>query len=483
MRHLARFLFVIVMASLASEGWSQQPEMRAVWLTRFEWPSSNAATAKSRIDNFMTTIAANNFNTVLFQVRGQCDVHYPSPYEPWSDTYGWTDPGWDPLAYAIQSAHAQGLELHAYINTHTISQPIPPPVTSPQHMYNLHGPNVPIEQSWLIRDIDGNTGTIEGYRWISPGIPEASAWTRQAVLHVVKNYNVDGVHFDRIRTPGAQYSYDAITVARFNGDGNPDNLAWGDFMRSQITRDLRNIYGEIMLYKPNVKVSAAPFGIVRKDATTHYQGTGTQSHFSWYQDSWGWMSAHVVDFMVPQIYWNIASAHPFELLLADWMEHTGGRQVVAGSTTSGGTETLDNLLAEQQETRNQGAAGHCIFSYSSMTNYWTGFRSGPYTQKVATPGMAWKSNPTTGYIVGYVKDDDGNPVVDAKVKLAGDSYNYLTGYDGFFAILDVPVGSAHHVTASKNGLGVTQVSNISATAGVATLVNVKFGGFAGLVVR
>ncbi|MCX7624805.1 MAG: family 10 glycosylhydrolase, partial [Candidatus Sumerlaeaceae bacterium] len=108
---------------------ARSPEYRVMWVSRFEWPSANEATAKANIDNIMQNLAANGFNAVLFQVRGQCDVHYPSPYEPWASTYGWTDPGWDPLAYAIQAAHSRGLEFHAYINTHTLAQGTPPAYT------------------------------------------------------------------------------------------------------------------------------------------------------------------------------------------------------------------------------------------------------------------------------------------------------------------------------------------------------------------
>jgi uncharacterized lipoprotein YddW (UPF0748 family) len=94
----------------------QAPEVRALWATRFEWPDPDEATAKATIDAIMQDLADNNFNTVFFQVRGQADVLYPSPYEVWSPLIGGSDPGWDPLAYAIASAHARGIALHAYID-------------------------------------------------------------------------------------------------------------------------------------------------------------------------------------------------------------------------------------------------------------------------------------------------------------------------------------------------------------------------------
>ena len=52
-------------------------------------------------------------------MRPAADAVYASALEPWgamlTGTQG-TDPGYDPLAFAVQEAHARGLELHAWIN-------------------------------------------------------------------------------------------------------------------------------------------------------------------------------------------------------------------------------------------------------------------------------------------------------------------------------------------------------------------------------
>jgi uncharacterized lipoprotein YddW (UPF0748 family) len=444
---------------------------------------------------------------VFFQVRGQADVHYPSPDEPWSNTYGWTNPGWDPLAYAITAARSRGLEFHAYFNTHTLAAPLPPVNTTPQHPFNLHGPNAPGETSWMIRDSGGNAGLVDSYYWISPANTEASAWTRKQAMYLIQNYPVDGIHFDRIRSPGSTYTFDAATQRRWNNgqisDSNPDALNLGDFMRSQITRDLRNIQGAILHWNynnpslPLVKSSAAPFGIVLKDSTTLYQGTGTQSHYSWFQDSWGWLRYGTLDFMVPQIYWQVGSSHPFESLLTDWINNSYGRHIVAGSTTGGGTKTTYNLLREHLETRNQSAAGHTIFSQNTMGSHWDAFRNSgvtgspditvPYDQPTTTPQMPWRTNPTSATIVGTIVDTAGNPIVDAKINLPGDiytnplggPYNYLSAHDGFFAILGVTPGSNHQVLASKSAQGSGQATGITLTAGQVTSITIVLSNSAG----
>src|SRR5512145_229897 len=112
-----------------------------MWVSRFEWPNRDPAACRATIDEIMKTLAAHRFNAVVFQVRGQCDTFYPSPEEPWSPMISPTgsDPGWDPMAYAIEAAHANKLEFHAYINTHVAwqnGQQRPPAV--PSHIFFKH---------------------------------------------------------------------------------------------------------------------------------------------------------------------------------------------------------------------------------------------------------------------------------------------------------------------------------------------------------
>ncbi len=419
-------------------------ELRAVWISRFNWTGGSNEEMQERISGMMRNLAESNFNTVLFQVRGECNVLYPSPYEPWGPQFDWTDPGWDPLQHAIDEARANGIEFHVYFNTHTLTAAVPPEETEPQHRFNLHGPDA--EDSWVIHDQDGNPQQPGGsYVWLSPGHPDASAWTRKVLMHIVDNYDIDGVHFDRIRTPGRGYSYDPATVARFEGDGNPHGGEWGDFMRENITRDLRRIYGDIALRNPDIKISAAPFGIAKR-VEGGYQGTGTQSHYDWYQDSFGWMQSGVLDAIFPMIYWRIGSAHPFEVLLADFLDNDGGRHIYPGIHAG------RDPIAQIYESRRQGAPGYVIWSYGR--GEFEAYRAAPQSLPAQTPSMPWKEDPQTAIVAGTVTDEEGEPIVDAWIWNRGDSYTYLSGGDGFYSILNLEPGT-HTITVRKNGLGET----------------------------
>lgn len=439
----AAFLGGITLFGVQSIMAQAPAELRACWVSRFNWTRDTEEETRERIQSIMENLAASNFNAVLFQVRGECNTLYPSPYEPWGPQFNWTDPGWDPFQFAIDQARANGLEFHAYFNTHTMTTNVPPEVTTPQHRYNLHGPDA--EDSWVIHNRAGEpVSSTDSYTWLSPGHSDASAWTRKVLMHIVDNYDIDGVHFDRIRTPSGDYSHDPHSIARFNGDGNPDGDEWGDFMRAQITRDLGRIYGDIARRNPQIKITAAPFGIVKR-LPGGYQGTGTESHYAWNQDTFGWMEQGVVDGIFPMIYWRIGSAHPFEVLLADFMRNAHGRHVYPGIHAG------RDPIAQIYESRRQGAPGHTIWSYGR--GEFGAYLAAPFSEPAPIPAMPWKENPETAIIVGTVTTD-GNPLLDAWIWKRGNPQTYLTGADGFYSILNVKPGT-HTLTVRKNGVGET----------------------------
>jgi uncharacterized lipoprotein YddW (UPF0748 family) len=453
-------------------------EFRACYINRFQWPNQDRASCEATIRTMMQTLADHNFNAVLFQIRGECDVNYPSPDEPWGPAWDYTDPGWDPVAFAIGEAHSRGLEFIAYINTHTL---VPargldqvPEHTSPEHPYNLHG-RAGVQDSWVICGEDGQPALhTSEYVWMSPGIPEASAWTRRQILYVVNHCDIDGLTFDRIRTPGEQYSHDPVTEARFHGAGNPASLEWGDFMRAQITDDLERIYGAVNEVKPNVVITASPFGINRR-LPGGYQGNGTQSYYQHYQDSFTWMERHVLDMEFPMIYWGIGSAHPFEVLFHDFMQHTGGRHMSVAFNRSDPEE----VVAQIEEVRRQGGVGTAYWVYGRTP--WSTFDR-VYAEPAPIPERTWKTHPTTGIVIGNVLSLRGEPFVDAHVRL--DDQMRLSAGDGFFAFLDVPPGR-HHLSVElpphDHYPGSTLAGDIEVAAGQVVRQDLRHRG--GLVVR
>lgn len=483
MRVLTRTAVVLLL--LQGLLFAQAGEFRGMWVSRFEWPDRDPAKCRAKIDDIMQTLAAHNFNAVVFQVRGQCDTLYPSPEEPWSPILSpsGADPGWDPMAYAIEAARAHKLEFHAYINTHVAWQAArKQPPAAANHVYFKHfNDQDPAACDWVIHDQDGKPATWGSeYVWIAPGVPAAQAYIRRQVMHVVRNYDVDGVHFDRIRTPNEGVSHDPISVARMQpgAEGNPAGLEFAAWTADQFTRFLCDMYAEIAEVKPRIQVSSAPLGLVSRDRYPNYIAGYEYGLTKCHQDAQAWMAAGAMDWIAPQIYWADNDNKPpdFSDVLPDWVAHAAGRHVYPGLSVNVG---IADLIRQVHVTRRAGGLGNVIFSYGSFKQK-RGFGQysrarGVYARPAAAPAMPWKDSPADGIILGTVTDArTGEPIVDAQVRREGSDYVALSSADGLYALLKVPPGD-HTLTVSKSGMPDPIRASVNVAAGQVARVPIRMG--------
>ena len=126
-------LYITYAASLVAQPFGEdgihQPkyEVRAAWVTAvygLDWPRSRAVTPegirkqKAELVEILDRLKAAHFNTVLFQTRTRGDVLYRSKIEPFNSILtgkAGMEPGYDPLAFAIEECHKRGMECHAWM--------------------------------------------------------------------------------------------------------------------------------------------------------------------------------------------------------------------------------------------------------------------------------------------------------------------------------------------------------------------------------
>ena len=147
--------FCILSGRLFSQG---NEEFRATWIVDTQWLSAdksaeeNKAMTRLILDNHITA----NMTSVLWQVRRFGTVYYPSSIEPWGRQVNFSDPGYDPLQYAIEQAHERGLELHAWFNTF-------------ESRLQYSGSPSQLNPNWICRDQDG-IAMAANIAWLSPGL-------------------------------------------------------------------------------------------------------------------------------------------------------------------------------------------------------------------------------------------------------------------------------------------------------------------------
>ncbi|MGH4030644.1 glycoside hydrolase family 10 protein [Actinomycetota bacterium Odt1-20B] len=289
-------------------------EMRGMWVASVanrDWPSKPglpAAQQRAELLAYLDTAVRRKLNTVIFQVRPTADALWPSPYEPWSEYLTGVqgqDPGWDPLGTAVREAHRRGLELHAWFNPFRVANHTDPSRLVPTHPARVH-------PDWVV--------PYGGKLYYNPGLPEVRAFVQDAMLDALRHYAIDAVHWDDYFYPypvAGQVFDDDAAYARYGG-GFPDRAAW---RRDNIDRLVREMSVRVKKVKRGVDFGISPFGVWR-NASTDPLGSDTQAGVQTYDnlhaDTRGWVKKGWLDYICPQLYWNMGFAVADYAKLVPW---------------------------------------------------------------------------------------------------------------------------------------------------------------------
>jgi uncharacterized lipoprotein YddW (UPF0748 family) len=174
-------------------------------------------------------------------------------------------------------------------------------------------------------------------QWIDPGFPDARRAVLDAILEVVDRYDVDAVHLDDYFYPYPPASNptlafpDSATYAQ----RNPNRLALADWRRDNVNRFVERLYREVHAAKRWVDVGISPFGIWRPGNPSGINGL--DAYASIYADARLWLQRGWVDYLAPQLYWQIdPPAQSFTALLDWWRapaQNPMGRHVWPGIAT------------------------------------------------------------------------------------------------------------------------------------------------------
>ena len=338
---LAFCLLIVFGVSGASFAQSRS-EFRGVWVDTF----NTSINTPAQVSTVVAQAKAAKLNALFVQVRRRGDSWYLNTLEPVT-TEVTIQPGFDPLQDIIVKAHAENIEVHAFVIMAAIWGRAPNlfPPGDPNHPFNLHGgfnpatnTITPGPNNWLTRTLisDGTAGvTYQGHRigsdfWVDFGHPDAAAYTVDVLTHLVRNYDIDGLHLDRIRYPeigitgqtpttGANIGYNPTSVARFQRHlgipvGSPapapGNAAWAQWRRDQVTNIVRRVYLNTVAIKPHVKVSAAliafggaPVCPAGGNCKTIWEtSAAAEAYWRVYQDWRSWTEEGILDIAAPMNY-------------------------------------------------------------------------------------------------------------------------------------------------------------------------------------
>ncbi|MDR7281054.1 glycoside hydrolase family 10 protein [Catenuloplanes atrovinosus] len=307
---------------------SARRELRGMWIAsvnNIDWPSRKGlpeAQVKAEYLGWLDLAQKLNHNAVFVHVRPSGDAFWPSEYAPWSDWLtGKRDgksPGWDPLEWMIAETHARNLEFHAWFNPYRGSQPAA--ANGAGDDLDQLAPNHPLRAhpEWRVVYPSEN-----GRFYFNPGIPEARAFVEDSMLEAVERYDVDGVHFDDFFYPYPEDDEDFPDDAAFaaHNRGITDK---GDWRRDNVNLLVKEMSERIKQLKPWVKFGISPFGIWRNESTDPEGSAsrGLQAYDEIYADTRKWVREGWLDYIVPQLYWNIGFERADYAALLPWWTKT-----------------------------------------------------------------------------------------------------------------------------------------------------------------
>jgi|GEM_PF-44327 len=421
-------LLLLIAVFLQTILFAQSPpkrEVRAVWLTTawaLDWPSGTNRTPsvqQAQLLTILDRLEEANFNTIYFQVRPMCDAFYNSAFEPWSQ---WltgartnNDPGWSPLGFLIEHAHARGIEVHAWLNPYRYN-------TDPNWYWSRNLPNE-IENThpeWLL-DYGIRTDS-EGRQTrpviLNPGIPEVRQRIADIVEDIITKYNVDGIVFD-------DYFYvsgttPAMDQAQFDAypNGFPDTPAGrADWRRNNVNMMIRDVQARINSISPWIQWGISPAGVAigNNQAVADIYGVRPSLGFDWQRNDLSsspvaWLRDGTIDYISPQIYWHRNhQTNPYQPIAAWWAEVSNqfGRHFFSSHTKSMAGVDADNMAgeiaAQAQINRDEdinGAPGMVLFRANQSVSQavYDALKNGPFQLPAITAMYGWKPAPMQGLV-------------------------------------------------------------------------------------
>ena len=321
------FINLLLLFKITAAQQKSKPEFRGVWvatLTNIDWPDGpepNSEIQKAAFIKLLNMHKRNGMNAVIVQVRPAADAFYPSPYEPWSQWLTGKQgmpplPYYDPLTFMITEAHKRGMEFHAWMNPYRAVFSTGSSSLSATHITRIH-------PEWFL--------TYGDKKYFDPGNKEVQRYVTALVKDVVNRYDADAIHFDDYFYPypiaGREFPDDA--KYRLYGNGMNKN-AW---RRSNTDSIIAMVSRTIKETNAKCRFGISPFGIWR-NASADPMGSNTNGLSNYddlYADILLWLRKGWIDYVAPQLYWEIGhKLAPFEVLAEWWSQHTYGKDCYIG---------------------------------------------------------------------------------------------------------------------------------------------------------
>ena len=307
---------VILLLLLATLSAYAEIAFRGAWIAtvaNIDWPTpaavGNDSLQKAEMTWILDSLASLGINAVIFQVRPTADALYYSEYEPTSHWLMGTQGAaltYDPLEWTIEEAHKRNMEVHVWLNPYRVNlAKTDTSIIAPNHIFRQHP-----EWFW----------SYAKQWYFDPGLEATREWICTIVQDIVYRFDIQAIHMDDYFYPypqGKQALPDEATFAKYPR-GFTDIRDW---RRDNVNLAIQAISETIKECKPEVQFGISPFGVWR-NASVDSTGSATQAGITNYDDLYAdirlWIKNGWIDYVLPQLYWEIGKKVADYEVLAHW---------------------------------------------------------------------------------------------------------------------------------------------------------------------
>jgi uncharacterized lipoprotein YddW (UPF0748 family) len=293
-----------------------------------------------------------------------------------------------------------------------------------------------------------------------PGEPASEEAFISVLIDVVKRYDIDGVHIDDYFYPYQEKDKAGKIIPFPDDETYKKAVAAGvklerdDWRRQNVDHLIQRMYDEVKKVKPWVLVGISPFGIWRPGNPPGVKGL--DQYATLYADAKKWEQEGWLDYLTPQIYWQVENKEqPYAKLLAWWGEqNVKQRHLWPGNFTSKiGVKpkkvekdkkekdkekkekpappwTADDIIRQIEVTRaTPGATGNVHFSMKALMKNSGGIadklNKGPYAEPALVPESPWLGHETPEKAEVSAKRTEGGVALKMKVPSGQEPWQWL----------------------------------------------------------
>ncbi len=347
-------------------------ETRGVWFDRGTIVNIKS---KSEMGRYFDKLKMSGINTVYFETVNAGYTIYPT-------RIGSQNPltkGKDPLAWAIDEAHARKMKLQAWVwvfasGNDRHNKIINKPMTYP-------GPVLEKNLRWALLGENGNfRPKNQPEFWIDPSNREGVKFLLNLIDEIVNNYNVDGIQLDYIRYPfqssdnlmgfnhNSTEQFACKTGEKMFDNDYRTNILWNKWKEDNINSFVKKVSTNLKRKKSSLKISAAIFS-----KTQDYRLGAIQQNYE------NWLANSYVDFLTPMSYSSTLSALKTNI-------NPLKSQIDVGLIYPGIALQHVNqveILKQTSLLRENGFAGVSFFAVAQLTDDKADFLSDTFTDKNA----------------------------------------------------------------------------------------------------